>query len=118
MEATGRDHRHIDRVDHLWQQQRRGDRSRVPAPFAALCHYHVSAELRRLLGMPCRPHGRNAQHAGVLEPVDGFPVRSPTVARRPDAMADDRLDDLGSARLLHQEVHAERSIGELLQPPW
>src|SRR5690606_31015151 len=77
------------------------------AALAALDGDHVRAQLDRLERMLERTYRRNAQHAGILEALDGVLVRAATVAHRTQAVLHGQIDTLGSVILEHMEIETE-----------
>jgi hypothetical protein len=86
----------------------------VAASLAALHDDDVGAELLGLLGVARCPAGGHADDARVLEPLDQPRVGRAVVAGGLHPVADDRVGDHVGAGCVHQEVHTEGPVGELL----
>ena len=82
-EAARRDHRDVDRVDDLREQQRGGDRAGVAAALAALHDHRVGAPRRDLLGVAPGADRRHHRDARVLQLLDLVLARARARTTRP-----------------------------------
>src|SRR3546814_10006019 len=67
VKSAGRNHRHLDRIEHLRQQQGGRHRTGVAAAFRTLHGDDVGAELDRFHRMLERADGRSEEHTYELQ---------------------------------------------------
>ena len=105
--ATGGNHRHLYRIQHLGQQNGARHPAGMPAAFTALNRDHVRAQLNRLERMLECPHRRNAQHPGLLEALNGVAIRPAPITDGTQAVLDRQVHALRRVLLEHMKVEAE-----------
>ncbi len=69
-EASGRDDRNVDRVEHRGQQQRGSDRPGVTTAFTSLHDHRIGAPRRHFAGVLGRAHRRDHHGASLFQPGD------------------------------------------------
>ena len=109
--ATGDEHRDVDCVEHLGDEDRCGYHAGVAAALGTLRDDRVDAPRRDLLRVTPRPDGGHDHHTRVLQLLHHRLARC--LRERRDAHLD--LDDVIDARVdvdrVGAQVHAERLVG-------